>query len=366
MADGADIKPLTSLRFFAALWVVLYAYWPNLAVATTPAVVQRGALGVELFFVLSGFILCHVYLPAAAAGRFSYPAFLWNRLARIYPLHLATLAALGVLAAAGLALGMKVDRNILAWSDLPANLLLVQAWGFAKVAGWNHSSWSISAEWFAYLAFPAFAWAALKLRSRPRIAVAAALALLAGLYSIFNRVAGFPLTEATIAWGALRIVPCFFLGCAIWLAWHSGAADRREAAIGASFFGAAALLGGQFGAADWIIVACFGGLILSLARLSQAGSGFGSHPALVYLGQISYAIYMVFVPWQIVFVNIAVKIFHLSDKKLPLALWLVYLAALVPLAALAHRLIENPARRAMRLWGKRPAAHEIAMTPATQ
>ena len=38
MPDAANIKPLTALRFFAAFWVVLFHYWPNLAVGFTPEV----------------------------------------------------------------------------------------------------------------------------------------------------------------------------------------------------------------------------------------------------------------------------------------------------------------------------------------
>jgi len=365
MLDGADIKPLTSLRFFAALWVVLYAYWPNLAAPFTPMVIRNGFLGVDLFFVLSGFILCHVYLPSVAAGHFSYRGFLWNRLARIYPLHLATLAGVGVLAAAAIALGVSVDPHILSWRALPADLLMIHAWGFAPVSGWNHSSWSISAEWFAYLAFPLFAWVALRARGRPRLALAGAVALLVFLYLAFPAVAGFPLTEATISWGALRIVPTFALGCATWMLWNASATDRRKAAAGASFFGAAALLGGQLAAPDWAIVACFAGLIWSLAKLAQAGAAFGSQPVLVYLGRISYAIYMIFVPWQIVFVNIASRLLHLSDKKLPWYVWIFYVGCLIPLAALAHHLIEKPARHGLRLWADRPRDHEIATAPAT-
>ena len=61
-----NLKALTSLRFFAAMWVVLFRFWPSLG-AATPSLVARGYLGVELFFVLSGFILCHVYLPQIGA-----------------------------------------------------------------------------------------------------------------------------------------------------------------------------------------------------------------------------------------------------------------------------------------------------------
>jgi peptidoglycan/LPS O-acetylase OafA/YrhL len=224
-----DIRPLTSLRFFAAMWVVIFHYWPNLS-ASMPGVVGKGYLGVELFFTLSGFILCHVYLDSVADGGFRYFGFLWARLARIYPLHLATLAAVGVMALTAQAAGRSIEASVLSWSSLPANLLLIHAWGFAPVAGWNHPSWSISAEWFAYLTFPLFAWSAWRLRHRPWLALAGALVAMATLYAVFQRLAGFPLTRATIAWGALRIIPCFAIGCAVNLLW------RSDAVQGAPFF----------------------------------------------------------------------------------------------------------------------------------
>lgn len=369
MQDGANIKPLTSLRFFAAFWVVLFHYWPKLAVPFTPAFVDKGYLGVELFFILSGFILCHVYLSSVGEGRFKYGSFLWARLARVYPLHLATLAGVGLLAAAALALGLSIDRNILSWTSLPANVLMLHAWGLAPVAGWNHPSWSISAEWFAYLSFPAFAWLALKLRARPYAALAGAVAFMALLYTGFEAVAGFPLTRATIAWGALRIVPCFALGCATYLVWRAGAAagaaDRRnQAALGALFFGAGIAVSAQFGAPDAVIVAGFSGLILSLAKLARSGSSFGSHPAFVYLGEISYSVYMICIPWQLLFVNVAAKVLHLSDKKLPWFVWLIFIISLVPLSAASYHLIEKPARERMKLMAAKRRDHAFATAPA--
>ena len=95
-----DLRALTTLRFFAALWVVLYTAWEHLNVGFEPTLVSKGYLGVEVFFVLSGFILSHVYLEAAGEKRFSYRGFLWARIARVYPLHLATLIGVGGLAAA--------------------------------------------------------------------------------------------------------------------------------------------------------------------------------------------------------------------------------------------------------------------------
>jgi peptidoglycan/LPS O-acetylase OafA/YrhL len=364
MENPSNIKPLTSLRFFAALWVVVFHYWPHLAVSGTPPLVAKGYLGVECFFVLSGFILCHVYLPQFEAGRFKYGDFLWARIARIYPLHIATLVAMGLMAGAALAIGLPVDPAVLSLSALPANLAMVQAWGLSPVAGWNHPSWSISAEWFAYLSFPAFAVGAVALRRWPAVAVACALALMALLYVGFARITGFPLTRATISWGALRIIPCFLLGCALYLAWRASAADSRKALAGAAFFGSGALLSAQFGAPDMITVSAFGGLIISLAQVSKAGGRLGSHRFFVYLGEISYAVYMVCIPWEVLFVNLAVKTLHLQSKQLPLPLWLFFIVALIPVAAIAHHLIEKPARDRIKLWRAAPHLHKLETVPA--
>ncbi|AQR60356.1 acyltransferase [Brevundimonas sp. LM2] len=358
----ADLRPLTALRFFAAAWVAVYAFWPNLDVGFVPTLVTKGYLGVEVFFVLSGFILSHVYLEAVGHKRFRYAGFLWARLARVYPLHLATLIGVGVLGVAAVALGMAIDGNILSWPSLPANLLLLHAWGLAPQAGWNHSSWSISAEWFAYLAFPVFAVVAWRLKDRPRLAVAGAAVFMIALYAAFEAVAGFSLTEATILWGALRIVPCFALGCALYLL------HRRVALPGAAWIATLCVCGmaaaGSAGAPDGVVVLLGGGLILALAALPNTG-WLASRPA-VYLGEISYAVYMVLVPWQLLAVNLAARLTGAEDKKLQLFVWLAVVLALPLVAAAAYHLVEHPARRALRGLADRRAARRKPAEPLNQ
>ena len=347
----ANLKPLTSLRYWAAMWVVVYHYWPSLTLAARPALVAKGYLGVELFFVLSGFILCHVYLKSFGEQRFRFGSFLWARLSRIYPLHLATLAGVGLLAAAGGLFGVTSGGQVLVWSSLPAQLSMTQAWGLALHGGWNHPSWSISAEWFAYLTFPAFAWAAWALRARPRLAVAAALALMAILNLGFERLAGLPLTSATIAWGALRIAPCFAYGCSIYLLWQAARPAGATFAVART----ATLLAGVVlavaeGAPDVLTIALFGGLIFALGALPRSGSRLLSSKLEVYLGEVSFAVYMVCIPWQLVVAKLAQKALHLPDGPLPWPLWALMLAGVVPIAMLAHHLVERPARTAMRAF----------------
>jgi peptidoglycan/LPS O-acetylase OafA/YrhL len=352
----ADLRPLTALRFAAALWVAVYTFWPNLAGAPQTTVVAKGYLGVELFFVLSGFILSHVYLQAAGEKRFSYRGFLWARIARVYPLHLATLIGVGGLAAAALIAGMSVDANVLSWSSLPANLLMLHAWGLAPVAGWNHPSWSISAEWFAYLCFPLFAFVFWRLRDKPVAAVVGAAAFLTVLYFVFEQAAGFPLTEATIRWGALRIVPCFALGCALYLVYRKVGQRLSAPAAGAGAAIAFVLMMGSaaLGLWDGITVLCAGALILALAALPNARAGWlASRPA-VYLGEISYSVYMVCVPWNLLAVGLAAKLTGAADKQLQIFVWLAILALLPVVAAVSYHLVERPARQALRGLAERP------------
>ena len=349
-----DLKPLTALRFFAAIWVVSYHFWPTLTHAAMPTFEAKGYLGVELFFVLSGFSLFHVYLQAAGEETMSYRSFLWARLSRIYPLHVVTLLGLLVLGVAAAMLGLNAGDKLLAWSSLPGQIFLLQAWGVTPQGGWNHPAWSISAEWFAYLTFPAFAAVAWSMRNRPLVAVAAAAAFVVAVNIAFERVMGFKLTEATILWGALRIVPCFALGCATYLAFRRHAlTDKAKALAGAGGSSLLVITGAVLGAPDPIMVLLFGLLIFSLGSLTTAGSTLGTSKPAVWLGEVSFAVYMVCIPWMLVVTKAAPKLANLQGDLLPWPLWTAMFLGVVPVAALAHHLVERPARTAMRSFERR-------------
>jgi peptidoglycan/LPS O-acetylase OafA/YrhL len=348
--DAEAIRPLTALRFFAAFWVVLFAYWDKLDGPAASLLVQKGYLGVELFFVLSGFILCHVYLKGFGEGRFSYGNFIGARLARVYPLHLATLAAMAGIAIAASLAGLSVDANLLDWKSLPAHLLLLHAWGMVQTSAFNHPSWSISAEWFAYLSFPAFALVAWRMRGRPWLFLLVAVALILALYPAFKAATGFSLTLATFKWGALRIVPCFLLGCALHSVWRSGALARTRCGAMAVALLATTAACAAFGAPDQFTLLGLGGVILALAGMAAQGSRVLTQAPLIYLGEISYSIYMVCAIWEIVFVNLAARMLGLPDERLPWPLWTVLVLGVIPIAAATYHLVEKPARHRIRLW----------------
>jgi peptidoglycan/LPS O-acetylase OafA/YrhL len=148
---------LTSLRFFAALHVVLFHLQATKIAFLHDSAMSRfagiGYTGVSLFFVLSGFILVYTY-----AGRETKPKeFYRARFARIYPAYVFSL----LLAAPWFYFGMFVFKvPFFMWSAAhPAIasllvLMLSQAWVPAAALAWNPVAWSLSVEAFFYAAFP--------------------------------------------------------------------------------------------------------------------------------------------------------------------------------------------------------------------
>ena len=355
-----DLRALTTLRFLAALWVVLYTAWPHLDVSFVPVAVTKGYLGVETFFVLSGFILSHVYLEAAGEQRFSYGGFLWARLARVYPLHLVTLFGMIGLGVAATVAGLSIDASLTDWRALPAHLTMTHAWGLAPSSAFNHPSWSISAEWFAYLSFPAYAFVAWRLKDRPVVATILAAVVALGIYAAFQPLAGFSLTEATFRWGALRNVPCFLLGCALYLIYRR--APIPHAGLVALFSGAGVIISASLGLWDPITVLFAGGLILALGSLANEKAGVLASPFGVYLGEISYSIYMVCAPVLLVMTNVAARLTGADDKRFHIIVWLGVVAAIPVAAMLTYHLVERPARTALRGLAKRKSSGQ----PATE
>ncbi|RUT65168.1 acyltransferase [Morganella morganii] len=148
------INSLTSLRFFAALGVLLH-HLGLLGNSSLPPVqfaakyFFNGYTGVTFFYILSGFIINYSFKKHEAAGVFGYKDFLFFRVARLYPVHILCLILFMAL--------FGVFTNISNAPVLPllSNALLVHA--FIPVNeyyfSFNTVSWSISCELFFYIAF---------------------------------------------------------------------------------------------------------------------------------------------------------------------------------------------------------------------
>ena len=213
-----DIRSLTSLRGVAAMMVVLQHFSATLqqhSRVTIPSLVPHGYVAVDLFFVLSGFIMALTYgADFERRGIAAFPSFLLRRVARIIPLNTF---AVGLIVLAALASQAILGSDIfyhganLSWDAL-CNLLLLQGMGIG--ANMNAPSWSISAEFVAYLLFPILV---LILPDRSRVARAAcALVAAVVLCGVAARHPRLGLDTDSISGQFLRCIPEFVIGLATW------------------------------------------------------------------------------------------------------------------------------------------------------
>ena len=345
----SDIRPLTSLRICAALWVLVYHFRNHLGLDLERfGLVAKGYLGVDLFFILSGFILSHVYTRAFAERRFNYASFLWARLARVYPVHLVTLAATIAIWLAALKLGVGFDPQAFDPRTLPQHLLLIHAWGTTPTVQWNFPSWSISAEWFAYLGFPVAATSSLAARRQPVLLVLAALALFVTMFLV-ARAGGVLFTDMSAQIGALRILPAFLMGTALHRFGSSVSLPAAAASAGAIAACALIAIAASLRLSDLWIWPGLALLIYCLAETSKAAKpGVMSTPLLVYLGEVSYSVYMVHLPVDIVYFHGLQRLApHLSPAGAGLAWSGAFVACLVAAIAVYHG-VERPARDGLR------------------
>ncbi len=147
-----SIDALTSIRFFAALYVLLLHSGSHFLLERFPTLgflgpfFANGHLGVPFFFVLSGFILAYIY-----AGKFrsrqDYRRYAVARFARVYPVYLLALVAL-----------LPLALEDFSWRSIP-QFLLLQSWlplhFDGQLENVNGPAWSLSAEFGFYLLFPA-------------------------------------------------------------------------------------------------------------------------------------------------------------------------------------------------------------------
>ena len=360
-APPNTIHALTGIRAVAAAWVVLEHYRGALysLVPVTRQVdwwIDSGYLGVEVFFVLSGFIICYNYADAFAAGATRYRGFLVNRFARIYPVHLVTLLAVAGLVAGASFAGVTLNSSdrYTTWSFV-ANLLLLQA--APESPAWNGPSWSISAEALAYATFPLTAMLLARL-TRPRSAALSATAWLTVGTSAMMVVRTLNPEPTSPGMALLRIATEFVAGAMLWKAWSTAGeprSNRWDAVAMAAFAGTVlglALLP-RHEALPLVLTPLIAVFVIGCAASQGAVNRVLSTRPMIFGGKISYSLYMVHFVLLAAFVKVLPwERFETAGLVIRLAVMSFYLAACVAAAALCYFGIEEPARRRIQRWAK--------------
>ena len=351
-----ELTDLTACRAIFAAWVFVYHVdlHAQFAQFLGPAanLIRCGYLGVDGFFFLSGLLLMRLHEEfrwnLSGAWRF------WGkRLARIYPVHLAVIALLGVFVLTGAAMGVAPrDPARFGLVALVENLALVQGWGFGSNPwSWNYPSWAVSTEWAGYLLFPVLA---MQLIRQPNMIAGQVVILcmpLLGIVAIatshgLNMASGFPLLarfflEFIAGMAGARLVPVF--------------ADNLPTAA-CSLAGLLVLLpSALFG---WDFMAALGLWILLMGLMMHGDADrrplLRALPWLRPRGLLSYAFYMSFATSELL---LAQAFRHAGWD--PATHRLLYAGLMTGLtfgiALVLHVLVENPCRTLADRWLSGPA-----------
>lgn len=392
------LSNLTPLRGVAALLVAIFHFEMAIArfvPARTTMFFEKSYLMVDLFFVMSGFIMLHVYgrsfggimgdgglrvavpggkgsgkamLERAGLRKDNLKHFFVARFARTYPLHLFTLLLL-----------VLIVRYLTDWghppiplerpSDILPNVFLLQSFGVCKIYNWNIPSWSISAEWGAYLLFPFLAlWIN---RSKKVASVLLSLFVLAAygcIMYVLPRVN--PLSPATpvphnlnttFDYGYLRGIAGFVIGMLIYQLYHREGVRALFGSDAASVVIMLLVIAAlHFAVSDALVVFLFAGLVLNFAVNSGTLHRVCNNRVLQYLGNISYSIYLMQIfpqepfshGWRLPGVTGTARGKFNIDFAPGLFYCVIYLVLLVALASITYYVIERPCRKFInRHWG---------------
>jgi peptidoglycan/LPS O-acetylase OafA/YrhL len=343
-----QIHALTSLRFFAALYVVFFHEFPGSQ--KNPAFILHfislGFVSVSFFFLLSGYILAIVYLPRTKLETYSFGI---ARFARIYPLFFVTLLAdTPFLFHQRTALYGIKPAIVKTFGTLVGNLSMLQAWTARLQYALNEPAWSLSVEAVFYASFPLIGRALWRLHGRSLWFTATAL-YLGGQLAVW--LLTVPLHMGELKFNPLLHLSTFSLG--ILLARWQRDNNARTAPAGPPsmlLYGALALSITAFLAIvplghrvpytnlqHGLLAPLFAAMIWALSYPQFRVSQWLSQRWLVVLGESSFGLYLlhaVVLHWYVG-----------TDEKMTGEQFVVYLFLCIGLSVLSFYYFETPARK---------------------
>ena len=356
-----QIAPLTSIRIFAAVLVVIYHYgrqvWP-FAEGALHRITACAGSSVAFFFFLSGYILAHAYQGYRWEAPGMVKKYYAARLARIYPIYVVALLATFVMGVPH----AYWDRIsvVKAGVALLVHLGLMQAWLPDYVYQLNVPGWSLSVEASFYLVFPLIAARIASMRR------SLALACLGLAYVVSQAGLGIArgviwkdwffssdLIHHALMYHPLVYWPVFFMGVLTFRCWNSnsGVPPGSPAGMGALSVVAIGLIALLSYAADdylnyaihvGLLVPLYGALIYSLCEPRNWVARLLSFRWLYYMGEASYGVYILQLPVHGLWLWIGLAPEGAGH------LFYLYLFSLLAVSAILFRWFETPLRRRIR------------------
>ena len=364
------IPALTGIRGAAALWVAMHHMFPpilkslNIHSFDNSTIIENGFRSVDLFFILSGFILMLTHGNEFKVRNLSIlKRFFILRFLRVYPLHIVIMVLIVPIvlifpdfvrwSRVYTSAAFAYKAHSFSWPGFVQSLLLVQTWTVVKLGEWNGPSWSLSAEILGYLLFPGIAWGLLYLKKPPVLHVLAG-SLLAG-ECLLLAVTHHAYDNPSGTMGAVRMLGGFGAGMALGRAVFVARplVGRRAALVtwGSLGFIACTLIWPKLSP---VMVFGFAWLLFGLTYQQDAvGKLLGSR-VFLWLGVISFPFYMVhFILFKLFMWGIEPELSLSGTEKILLG-WGCLFAIMIFCTLLLHKGVERPSHRlAKRLAGPR-------------
>lgn len=379
------LSNLTPLRGIAALLTVIYHVDLMLGGGggllikfKDSLLLTRMYLMVDFFFVLSGFIMLHVYgqwFNKSTQGS-DFKRFTIARFARVYPLHFFTLIYCILLKVVFTAAG-GIDNSPMSaisnnYATIPSHLLLIHSMNVNEWFTWNNASWSISTEWWMYMLFPFLVKPFSKLTSIGRaimviLCLAGYLLITFYIIPIVTVPASIPFTKVnpldyginvSYQYGFLRCLFGFVLGMTTYHAYNEHFAKKlfgNGYTLLFAVFGLFICL--HFTVPDIFSVSFFPLILLSAAYGSKSMNAFFGTKALQRLGDWSFSIYLVHQPLLYTIFSVLAYLNPPQKDGSPAGpptqfdtitgwlICLIFIAITLLVSYLTYRFVEVPARK---------------------
>lgn len=342
-----EIRQLTFTRFAAAFTILLFHYGQTAFPFHSGLLhhfAKEGAFAVSYFFCLSGYILAHVYYRDDDT-RINKKAFYIKRFARIYPLYFLGFAL-------ALTLGIVLLHAIPKGNSILLQAFGLHAWVPSLCLEINYPAWSLSVELFFYLCFP-FLINWFRRSSTSRILVFTTIVwIISAVLHIFMKIAdedsGSNLGNL-ILYNPLLHINTFIVGITARIL--AGRGKWQWSVVFSSFiFLACCIVLFLIAATDnpvlpWVhnglLAPLFALIIISLHLNKKGISTLFSIKPLVFLGNCSYAMYILQHPVREAYEAVLQPAAGASATRV----FYFYIIALILISAFAFLYIEKPLRQ---------------------
>jgi len=347
-----NLPQLTFTRFIAAVSIVIIHFglftWPFNTNYLAP-ICNKALAAVSYFFVLSGFILVvSTSKNGQLPNEISSKKFWINRCARILPLYLLSITI-------PFLLNFHYDPSIpLRWQiqSFIYSIFLLQSWKYRMVLDVNYPAWTLSVEAFFYFIFP---WLYVQLNqcNSKKLIKVAAIAWLGNAY-LFTTLLEDDVPHNFAYYFPLFHVATFLTGIAsgiLFIRHYQYLISKSKIIWSTTIVLTLFLLYALYNNFSFfnyyhngLLSPWFIGIIFSLAIIQgKPASLLGSKP-MVFLGDISFAIYILQVPVM----EILVKYVPFFSSKEAKDTFFAYLIVLIGVSTVAYYLVEKPFRKAIK------------------